>query len=89
MQWLVGHVMELANREHHGLFTSFSLEIFRGIMMALGFLFGGGVGSEVHGLEMYRTHSVMRDLYEQISTWTGMTVGQILEEELPVLLACS
>lgn len=51
--------------------------------MALGFLFGGGVGSEVHGLEMYRTHSVMRDLYEQVSKWTGMTVGQILEEELP------
>ncbi|WP_405812828.1 ACP S-malonyltransferase [Streptomyces sp. NBC_01390] len=51
--------------------------------MALGFLFGGGVGTEVHGLEMYRTHSVMRDLYEQVSAWTGMTVGQILEEELP------
>ncbi|MGW0828504.1 ACP S-malonyltransferase [Streptomyces sp. NPDC002845] len=51
--------------------------------MALGFLFGGGVGTEVHGLEMYRAHSVMRDLYEQVSAWTGLTVGQILEEELP------
>ncbi|BBC30137.1 acyltransferase [Streptomyces graminofaciens] len=51
--------------------------------MALGFLFGGGVGTEVHGLEMYRAHPVMRDLYEQVSAWTGLTVGQILEEELP------
>ncbi|WP_217180055.1 ACP S-malonyltransferase [Streptomyces sp. AC495_CC817] len=51
--------------------------------MALGFLFGGGVGTEVHGLEMYAAHPVMRDLYEQVSEWTGLTVGQILEEELP------
>ncbi|MFE7767025.1 ACP S-malonyltransferase [Streptomyces sp. NPDC057438] len=51
--------------------------------MALGFLFGGGVGTEVHGLEMYRAHPVMRELYEQVSEWTGLTVGQILEEELP------
>lgn len=51
--------------------------------MALGFLFGGGVGTEVRGLEMYETYSVMRDLYERVSQWTGLTVGQILEEELP------
>ncbi|MEU6804329.1 ACP S-malonyltransferase [Streptomyces neyagawaensis] len=51
--------------------------------MALGFLFGGGVGTEVHGLEMYRAHPVMWELYEQVSAWTGLTVGQILEEELP------
>ncbi|MER7105856.1 ACP S-malonyltransferase [Streptomyces humidus] len=51
--------------------------------MSLGFLFGGGVGTEVRGTEMYRSYPVMRDLYEQVSEWTGLTVGQILEEELP------
>ncbi|CBG75337.1 MULTISPECIES: malonyl transferase [Streptomyces] len=51
--------------------------------MTLGLLFGGGVGADVHGPEMYRAHPVMRDLYEQVSGWTGLTVGQILEEELP------
>ncbi|MFM9596382.1 ACP S-malonyltransferase [Streptomyces scabiei] len=51
--------------------------------MTLGFLFGGGVGADVHGLEMYRAQPVMRELYEQVSEWTGLTVGQILQEKLP------
>ncbi|WEH32275.1 ACP S-malonyltransferase [Streptomyces sp. AM 4-1-1] len=51
--------------------------------MALGFLFGGGVGTEVHGVELHKAYPVMRDLYEEIAEWTGLTVGQILEEDLP------
>ncbi|MFJ1706348.1 ACP S-malonyltransferase [Kitasatospora sp. NPDC088346] len=51
--------------------------------MALGYLFGGGVGTEPHGLELYRAYPVMRDLYAQIARWTGLTPGQLLDEELP------
>ncbi|MEZ0090836.1 ACP S-malonyltransferase [Streptacidiphilus sp. EB129] len=51
--------------------------------MTLGYLLGGGVGTEPHGLELYREYQVMRSLYAQVSDWTGLTVGQILEEELP------
>ncbi len=42
--------------------------------MSLGFLFGGGVVTEVRGTEMYRSYPVMRDLCEQVSDWTGLTV---------------
>lgn len=51
--------------------------------MSLGYLFGGGVGTEPHGLELYRTFEVVQGWYEQVSEWTGLTVGQILEEDLP------
>ncbi|QKW18555.1 ACP S-malonyltransferase [Kitasatospora sp. NA04385] len=51
--------------------------------MSLGYLFGGGVGTEPHGLELYRTYEVVQAWYEQVSEWTGLTVGQILEEDLP------
>ncbi|GGQ88618.1 ACP S-malonyltransferase [Kitasatospora griseola] len=51
--------------------------------MSLGYLFGGGVGTEPHGLELYRTYEVVQGWYEQVSAWTGLTVGQILEEDLP------
>ena len=51
--------------------------------MSLGYLFGGGVGTEPHGLEIYRAYPVVQQLYTQIAAWTGLTVGQILEEELP------
>ncbi|BAJ33112.1 MULTISPECIES: malonyl transferase [Kitasatospora] len=51
--------------------------------MSLGYLFGGGVGTEPHGLELYRTYEVVRAWYEQVSAWTGLTVGQILEDDLP------
>ncbi|WP_406403292.1 ACP S-malonyltransferase [Streptomyces uncialis] len=51
--------------------------------MSLGYLFGGGVGTEPHGLELHRTYPVVRSWYEQVSEWTGLTVGQILEEDLP------
>ncbi|MFJ1792962.1 ACP S-malonyltransferase [Kitasatospora griseola] len=51
--------------------------------MSLGYLFGGGVGTEPHGLELYRTYEVVQRWYEQVSAWTGLTVGQILEEDLP------
>ncbi|QMU70740.1 ACP S-malonyltransferase [Streptacidiphilus sp. P02-A3a] len=51
--------------------------------MSLGYLFGGGVGTEPHGLELYRAFPVVRQWYAEVSAWTGLTVGQILEEELP------
>ncbi|MEU8825663.1 ACP S-malonyltransferase [Streptomyces sp. NPDC048636] len=51
--------------------------------MSLGYLFGGGVGSEPHGIELYETSPLMRRLYEQVSGWTGLTAEQILREELP------
>lgn len=51
--------------------------------MALGYLLGGGVGTEPHGIELHRAYPVMQRLYEQIADWTGLTVGQILEEDLP------
>ncbi|GHA75501.1 MULTISPECIES: ACP S-malonyltransferase [Streptomyces] len=51
--------------------------------MALGYLLGGGVGTEPHGIELHRAYPVMQRLYEQIAEWTGLTVGQILEEDLP------
>ncbi|MFE0582856.1 ACP S-malonyltransferase [Streptomyces sp. NPDC058874] len=51
--------------------------------MSLGYLFGGGVGTEPHGLELYRTYPVVQSWYEQVSAWTGLTVGQILKEDLP------
>ena len=51
--------------------------------MSLGYLFGGGVGTEPHGLELYRAYPVVRHWYAEVSAWTGLTVGQILEEDLP------
>ncbi len=51
--------------------------------MSLGYLFGGGVGTEPRGLELYRSYETVRSWYEQVSAWTGLTVGQILEEDLP------
>jgi len=51
--------------------------------MSLGYLFGGGVGTEPHGLELYRAYPVVRQWYAEVSAWTGLTVGQILEEDLP------
>ncbi|MFI9274397.1 ACP S-malonyltransferase [Kitasatospora sp. NPDC052896] len=51
--------------------------------MALGYLFGGGVGTEPHGLELYQAYPVMRELYDRIAEWAGLTVGQLLDEELP------
>ncbi|MEV5986265.1 ACP S-malonyltransferase [Streptomyces sp. NPDC052051] len=54
--------------------------------MTLGYLLGGGVGTEPHGVELYKAYPVMRELYDQVSGWTGLTVGQILEEELPTAL---
>ncbi|MFF0416261.1 ACP S-malonyltransferase [Kitasatospora sp. NPDC004745] len=51
--------------------------------MALGYLFGGGVGTEPHGLELYQAYPAMRELYAEIAGWTGLTPGQLLDEELP------
>ncbi|MFG2638918.1 ACP S-malonyltransferase [Streptomyces sp. NPDC048362] len=51
--------------------------------MALGYLFGGGVGTEPRGLELYQAYAVMRDLYGRISEWTGLSTGQLLDGELP------
>ncbi|MEV8511454.1 hypothetical protein [Dactylosporangium sp. NPDC051484] len=51
--------------------------------MTLGYLFGGGVGNEPRGVDLYRTYAVVRNLYEQVAQWTGHTVGQILDEDLP------
>lgn len=51
--------------------------------MALGYLFGGGVGTEPHGVELYQAYPVMRDLYARIAEWSGLTTGQLLDEELP------
>ncbi|MFI9503677.1 hypothetical protein [Nocardia sp. NPDC052566] len=51
--------------------------------MALGYLFGGGVGSEPRGVEMHRAYTGVQNLYRQVAEWTGLTVGQILEDDLP------
>lgn len=51
--------------------------------MTLGYLFGGGVGSEPRGVDLYRAYAVVRELYEQVAQWTDLTVGQILEDDLP------
>jgi [acyl-carrier-protein] S-malonyltransferase len=51
--------------------------------MTLGYLFGGGVGTEPHGVELYQAYPVVRDWYAQVAKWTGLTVGQILDEDLP------
>jgi [acyl-carrier-protein] S-malonyltransferase len=51
--------------------------------MALGYLLGGGVGTEPHGLELHRTFPVMQRLYERIADWTELSVSQILEDDLP------
>ncbi|MEV0263463.1 ACP S-malonyltransferase [Streptomyces sp. NPDC050617] len=51
--------------------------------MTLGYLFGGGVGTEPHGLELYHEYPVVRSWYEQVAQWTGLTVGQVLEDDLP------
>ncbi|MER8186038.1 ACP S-malonyltransferase [Kitasatospora sp. NPDC094015] len=51
--------------------------------MALGYLFGGGVGTEPHGLELYQAYPVMRDLYAEVAGWTGLTEGRLLDEPLP------
>lgn len=51
--------------------------------MPLGYLFGGGVGTEPHGIELYEASPLMRQLYEEISGWTGLTAEQILRGELP------
>ncbi|NJP64730.1 ACP S-malonyltransferase [Streptomyces spiramenti] len=51
--------------------------------MSLGYLFGGGVGAEPHGIELYEASPLVRQLYEEISGWTGLTAEQILRGELP------
>ncbi|MEV7197031.1 ACP S-malonyltransferase [Streptomyces sp. NPDC093510] len=51
--------------------------------MPLGYLFGGGVGTEPHGIELYEASPLVRQLYEEISGWTGLTAEQILRGELP------
>ncbi|WP_329101092.1 hypothetical protein OG792_20115 [Micromonospora sp. NBC_01699] len=51
--------------------------------MSLGYLFGGGVGSEPRGVALYHGFVGVRNLYEQVAEWTGLSVGQILEEDLP------
>ncbi len=51
--------------------------------MTLGYLFGGGVGTEPHGMELYHEYPVVRSWYEQVAEWTGLTVGQVLEDDLP------
>ncbi|MFD4575392.1 ACP S-malonyltransferase [Streptomyces sp. NPDC058417] len=51
--------------------------------MPLGYLFGGGVGTEPHGTELYEASPLVRELYEEISGWTGLTAEQILRGELP------
>lgn len=51
--------------------------------MSLGYLFGGGVGSEPRGVELYRAYPGVQALYRQVAEWTGLTVGQILDEDLP------
>jgi [acyl-carrier-protein] S-malonyltransferase len=51
--------------------------------MALGYLFGGGVGNEPHGVELYQAYPTVQRMYEEISEWTGLTAGQILNEDLP------
>ncbi len=51
--------------------------------MALGYLLGGGVGTEPRGVELYHAYPTMRSLYEQVAQWTGLTVGQLLDGELP------
>ncbi|MFD4630682.1 ACP S-malonyltransferase [Streptomyces sp. NPDC058284] len=51
--------------------------------MPLGYLFGGGVGVEPHGIELYESSPLVRRLYAEISGWTGLTAEQILRGELP------
>lgn len=51
--------------------------------MSLGYLFGGGVGSEPRGVELHTAYAVVRELYAQVAEWTGLTVGQVLEDDLP------
>ncbi|WP_221349347.1 ACP S-malonyltransferase [Streptomyces beigongshangae] len=51
--------------------------------MSLGYLFGGGVGTEPHGIELYEASPLVRRLYEEIAGWTGLTAEQILRGELP------
>ncbi|MFK4067221.1 ACP S-malonyltransferase [Streptomyces sp. NPDC029674] len=51
--------------------------------MPLGYLFGGGVGTEPHGIELYEASPLVRQLYEEISGWTGLPAEQILRGELP------
>ncbi|MEK8168958.1 hypothetical protein NKH77_01310 [Streptomyces sp. M19] len=41
------------------------------------------MGTEPHGIELHRAYPEMRRLYERIADWTGLSVGQILEDELP------
>ncbi|MEU5401625.1 ACP S-malonyltransferase [Streptomyces sp. NPDC005963] len=52
--------------------------------MSLGYLFGGGVGTEPHGLELHQAYPVVQSWYEQVADWTGLTVSQILADDLPV-----
>ncbi|WP_028478850.1 malonyl transferase [Nocardia sp. CNY236] len=51
--------------------------------MTLGYMFGGGVGSEPRGVELHQTNAGVQHLYRQVAEWTELTVGQILEEDLP------
>ncbi|WP_405182251.1 hypothetical protein OG225_15030 [Nocardia sp. NBC_01377] len=51
--------------------------------MTLGYLFGGGVGSEPRGVDLHRAYTGVRNLYRQVAEWTGLTVGQILNDDLP------
>ncbi|WBB80348.1 hypothetical protein O7606_02915 [Micromonospora sp. WMMD882] len=51
--------------------------------MTLGYLFGGGVGNEPRGVDLYRKYPLAQEFYAQVAQWTGLTVGQILDEDLP------
>ncbi|MFC0112338.1 hypothetical protein [Kibdelosporangium aridum] len=46
--------------------------------MTLGYLLGGGVGAVPHGIELHRAFLLVRDLYDQISEWTGVPVEQMV-----------
>src|SRR5262245_4790392 len=52
--------------------------------MTLSYLMGGGVGTEPHGVELFDAFPVMRAVYAEIAEWTGLSVEQILREDLPV-----
>jgi [acyl-carrier-protein] S-malonyltransferase len=52
--------------------------------MALGYLFGGGgVGNEPRGVELYEAFPTVQKMYAEVADWTGLTVQQILTEDLP------
>jgi [acyl-carrier-protein] S-malonyltransferase len=51
--------------------------------MTLSYLFGGGVGNEPRGVDLYRKYAVVQNFYAQVAEWTGLTTGQILDDDLP------